>query len=75
MAYRKEWSSATAAQQYILSRLRDAKDGLTESELNTRHDPNIVTQVLNLLVDRSIITLHIDDNKVGGNRRKYKLIG
>lgn len=69
---RRDWSSMQSVHTYVLSELKKY-DSVPESDLNTRHDPNIVTQVLNLLVERGVINLKIDENKVGSSRRVYSL--
>lgn len=71
---RKDWSSPRSAQDYILKSLREYNKGATESMLNTRHDPTVISRVLELLVERGVIDLRIDNNKVGTNRRVYTLV-
>tara|TARA_B100000745_G_scaffold220867_1_gene147211 strand:+ start:723 stop:947 length:225 start_codon:yes stop_codon:yes gene_type:complete len=71
---RRDWASRKSAQEWILKILSEEKNGATENMLNTRHDPNIVAQILNMLVERSVVNLYIDSNKVGIESRIYKLV-
>lgn len=70
---RNNWLSHKSAHEYILKSLKEFPKGATENMLNTKHDPVIVSQTIARLLERGVITLHIDANKVGTARRLYKL--
>jgi hypothetical protein len=69
---RRDWSSIKSAHAYILQYLSEHETA-TENLLNTRHDPAIVSQCLQLLVERGVLLLKFDDRKTGVARRVYTL--
>jgi len=69
---RKDWSSSKSGQAHILNCLKNS-EGETESKLNTHHDPVMIGQILSMLVERGVITMKINNDAVGPNRRIYTL--
>ena len=60
--------------EHIKFLLNKNPKGMTENELNRRHDPTLVAKIIEIMLDRQIISVYINSDAVGPNRRVYKLV-
>jgi DNA-binding PadR family transcriptional regulator len=67
------FNDSSSAMDWIKKSLKEYPAGMSENQLNTRHNPVLIGQLLTTLEERGIISVHINEKEVGPARRIFKL--